>query len=344
MDGMVREGSWAMKARLSLTLFVVAAACSSSTPATPTTPVPHAALAAVASTLPAPAAAGGRVIAQLDDTIGEGRSRPGDRFTATVIAPGAGALPVLPVGTQLVGRVVKLVAAVPGSQGFVRLVVDGILQGNDVVPLDARIVTVELMTPTPTPPVAAAPGARGHEVVGSIIPEHDLPPDPTLERDLLGRGTTISLGSGNALHQLDKGERISVDLGAPAAAEREPVAGREEITDINALADRQPSLIGRRVELAEAPVQGVINAGVFWIGTGRGWRVLVVVDKVLTTAEPKVRLSQVDRVAVSGYVARTPPEAQAPRLWQLFSPAESKEQTDYPLYIFATTVQVKSMR
>jgi hypothetical protein len=284
---------------------------------------------------------GPRVVAVLDQTVGEKQSKQGQTFTATVVAPKQGTS-ALPEGTKLVGRVIKIQPAMAGSQGFIRLVIDGVQQGAEIQHIDGRIVGVELSEGTHTGgrPVNST-GAPSSEIIGSIIPEKDLPPDSDLKRDVLGRGAAISLGTGDSLHQLDKGMRLAVEVRGPILAERVNVAGPQEITQIDSLAtgDAQ-SILGRPVELQGVPVESVIGDVVFWIGPDHAHRTLVVLDKVLDTPETAIVVKAGERVTLSGVIEKSPTVTEAPRLWKLVTPTEAQGLEGHPFYIFATKAKV----
>jgi hypothetical protein len=283
---------------------------------------------------------GPRLVAALDKAIGERVSKEGDSFTASVVAPKEGKS-VVPEGTKIVGRVVKVMPSMTGSAGLIRVVIDGIQRENDVQYIDARVVGVELSESPPAGRPVGSTGTNSAEVVGSIIPEKNLSQDVELKRDVLGRGAAISLGTGgDQLHQLDKGTRLAIEVRSGDLRERAQVAGPADITDLAQLSATSGDVIGREVELAGVPVESVIGDVVFWVGSSKAHRTLVVLDKVIDTPETRIEVRAGERVSLSAIVERMPSQDQAPRLWRLVTPAEAAEFQGHEYYLFARHAHV----
>jgi hypothetical protein len=274
-----------------------------------------------------------RVIAVLDQVIGPKFSHKGDRFRAT-IQPGSS----LPAGEKIVGRVVQVQQASKGSLSYTVLVVDGIeMQNGEIDRLDARIVGVELLEKQVGGREVGSTGAGSGEVIGSIIPAAKLPPsEDTLRRDPLGKGAIVALGSGEQPPQLDKGARIAIDVAS--FGERQRVAGSEPVLDLPGLT--RGEVIGRTVQLDGVPVESVIGDVVFWIGTSKSDRTLVVIDKMIDTPENAIIVRAGMRVSLSGVVERMPSPELAPRLWKMVSAAEAEELRSHPTYIYANRARV----
>jgi hypothetical protein len=282
---------------------------------------------------------GPRLVASLDRAIGERVSKEGDSFTATVVAPKDGKS-LVPEGTKIVGRVVKIMPSMTGSAGLIRVVIDGIQREDAIQYIDGRVVGVELSESPPAGRPVGSTGPNSAEVVGSIIPEKNLSPDVDLKRDVLGRGAAISLGTGgDQLHQLDKGTRLAIEVRGGDLGDRAQVAGPADVTDLAQLS-AGGDVIGREVELASVPVESVIGDVVFWVGSSKAHRTLVVLDKVIDSPETRIDVKAGERVSLSATVERMPSQEQAPRLWRLVTPAEAAEFQGHGYYLFARHARV----
>lgn len=280
-----------------------------------------------------PETPGPKLVATLDEAVGPGFSEDGDRFTATV-APGS----TLPAGSKLVGEVIDVQPAMAGTMAYAVLAVRGV-QGagsNDVEPVAAKITAVELLEAQQGGREVNATGAPSNEVIGSIIPQDKVPDSDAMNRDPLGRGTVVSLGTGAQQHQLDKGTKLVIDIGG----ERQNVAGAADLgslKDVRAGADTA----GRGVKLEGVPVESVIGDLVFWVGKDPSERTLVVLDPVIDEPESRTVIKPGMRVTLAGTVERTPSKEEAPRLWKMVSRKEADALPGHPVFIHATRVTVQ---
>jgi hypothetical protein len=272
-----------------------------------------------------PEAPAPNTVATLDQAIGPQFSKDGERFTATVEPGGA-----LPAGSKLVGQVIDVQPAMAGTMAYAVLAVRGV-EGGDAV--DARIKAVELLEAQQGGREVNATGAPSSEVIGSIIPADKVPDSDAMNRDPLGRGTVIALGTGSQPHQLDKGTRLIIDLGP----DRQNVAGQAELgkpTEVRG----KPEAAGRTIKLDAVPVQSVIGDLVFWVGENEAERTLVVLDPAIDEPESKTEIKVGMKVHLEGTVEKTPPKAEAPRLWKMVSKDEAEALPGHPVFIHATRV------
>jgi hypothetical protein len=314
-----------MQTHIGLTFLLVAGACGAQANA------PAAPRAQTASERLGPEREAPRLVATLDQAIGPGFSEDGERFTATVAPDSA-----LPAGTKLVGRVIDVQPAMAGTMAYVVLGIGGVERGDGVEPLDARITAVELLEPQLGGREVNATGAPASEVIGSIVPPDKVPDSDAMDRDPLGRGTVISLGTGAQPHQLDKGTRLVIDAG-DAGSHRQNVAGAEDVArlrDVRAGA-------GRAVRLDDVTVHSVIGDLVFWVGEDAAERTLVVLDPAIDEPERQTVIRPGMRLSIIGRAEKTPSAAEAPRLWKMVSRAEASELPGHPVYIRATRVKVR---
>lgn len=272
-----------------------------------------------------PEAPAPHTVATLDEAIGPTFSKDGDRFTATVQPGGA-----LPAGTKIVGQVIDVQPAMAGTMSYAVLAVRGV-EGGDRV--DARIKGVELLEAQQGGREVNATGAPSSEVIGSIIPADKVPDSDAMNRDPLGRGTVISLGTGAQPHQLDKGTKLVIDLGP----ERQNVAGQGELGKLTEVHGK-PEAAGRPIKLDGVPVQSVIGDLVFWVGENEAERTLVVLDPAIDEPESRTVIKTGMKVHIEGTVEKTPPKDEAPRLWKMVSQQEADALPGHPVFIHATRV------
>jgi hypothetical protein len=315
-----------MRTTIGLSILLAACACGarSQGPVDPTTPE----RAQTPSERLGPEAPAPHVVATLDEAIGPGFTEDGDRFTATVVGGGS-----IPAGTKIVGEVIEIQPAMAGTMSYAVLALRG-LQGDER--FDGRIKSVELLEPQVGGREVNATGAPSSEILGSIIPQDKVPDSDAMNRDPLGRGTVISLGTGAQPHQLDKGTRLVIDVGG----ERQNVAGAADIGRLSEVRGKADAA-GRPVRLEGVLVTEVIGDLVFWVGEGEAERTLVVLDPGIDEPESRTVIKPGMRVLVAGTVERTPSQADAPRLWKLVSKDEASELPGHPVFIHATQVIVK---
>jgi hypothetical protein len=288
--------------------------------------------------------AGSRFLAALDEPIGPQFAKEGQRVTATVLpqTQQAGGT-VMPADTKIVMRVGHLQAAASGTIGIVTLIPRAIEYQGVSYPLNARIVGSALNERRDGRPVNVG-GAPGSDVAGTIVKVKDLSPTEQ-DRDLLGRGTALSVGSAPPSNQLDKGTVLAFDLRGPiplalwdGKKDQELALGWiRDLTTVKADED----IVGMRVDLKGVPVQSVVGDVVFWVGPSKEHRMLVVMDKItLDTPDSKTVVKTGGRVTLVGIVETMPPQEEIPRLWLLVSKAEASAMGPHATYIFATDVQV----
>lgn len=316
-----------MRKQIFLPFLLAVSACNAQTRQAITTPM-QGERAQTPSERLGPEAPAAQTVATLDQAIGPSFTNDGDRFTATVEPGGA-----LPAGSKLVGQVIDVQPAMAGTMSYAVLVVRGV-EGGD--PVAARIKGVELLEPQLGGREVNATGAPSNEVIGSIIPPDKVPDSDAMDRDPLGRGTVIALGTGAQPHQLDKGTRLIIDLG-PAGRDRQNVAGKGELGKLSEVRGK-PEAAGRTIELDAVPVQSVIGDLVFWVGENEAERTLVVLDPAIDEPESKTEIKVGMRVRVEGTVEKTPAKAEAPRLWKMVSVDEAEALPGHPVFIHATRV------
>jgi len=285
---------------------------------------------------------GSKIVAVLDEAVGPQFSREGQQVTASV-APvrGESGGAVMPEGTKIILRVGKVQPAMSGTIGLVTLIPRAIQYGDVSYPIDARVTAVGLEERRAGRPVNAT-GSPGADVSGSIVKPADLAPVER-ERDILGKGTVISLGATPPNHQLDKGTPMAIELRGPVPLALWTRPGTSElalgwIREITIL--NEDDLLGKRVELNKVKVESVIGDVVFWVGPNKDRRVLVVMDQFLDNPETKTIVKQGDTVSVAGVVEAMPPKEIAPLLWAMVTDKEAKDFAPYKAYVFATEVKV----
>lgn len=273
-----------------------------------------------------------RLIASLDQAIGPKFSTDGDRFTATIVEGST-----LRPGTKLVGRIVDVQAAMVGTMAYAVLIVNGIETENGVEYFDGRVAGVELFQNQPGGREVNASGAPGSEVLGAVIPANKIPQTGSLDRDPLGRGTIISLGTGGQGHQLEKGTRIVV-----VARERAGymVAGTPVLTALPG-ASGMEFTPGGRVKLDDVLVESVIGDVVFWVGNAKNARTLVVLDLVIDEPEERTIVEKGMHLGIVGTTEPMPSQAEAPRLWKLVTAREATGLAGHAYFIHATRIRHK---
>ena len=285
---------------------------------------------------------GSKIVAVLDEAVGPQFSREGQQVTASV-APvrSENGAAVMPEGTKIILRVGKVQPAMAGTIGLVTLIPRAIQYGDAIYPLDARVTAVGLEERRTGRPVNST-GAPGADVAGSIVKPKDLSPVEQ-KRDLLGKGTAISLGDTPPNHQLEKGTPMAIELRGPVPLALWTRPGSNElalgwIREITLFND--DDLLGKRVEFKQVKVESVIGDVVFWVGPSKEQRVLVVMDQFLDNPESKTVVRQGDTVTVMGVVEAMPPKELAPLLWAMVTDKEAKEFAPYKAYVYATDVKV----
>jgi hypothetical protein len=285
---------------------------------------------------------GSKLVAVLEEAVGPQFSREGQLVTARVIpARGENGGAVVPEGTKIILRVGKIQPAMSGTIGLVTLIPRTIQYGDASYPIDARVTAVGLEEPRAGRPVNST-GAPGADVSGSIVKPSDLAPVEQ-KRDVLGKGTTISLGNTPPNHQLDKGTPMAIELRGPVPLALWTRPGSNELAlgwvrEITIL--NEDDLLGKRVEFDKVKVESVIGDVVFWVGPSKDQRVLVVMDQFLDIPETKTVVNKGDTVTVMGVVEAMPPKELAPLLWAMVTDKEAQEFAPYKAYVYATDVKV----
>jgi hypothetical protein len=266
-----------------------------------------------------------RLIATLDQAIGPKFTDDQERFTATIVSGSA-----LATGTKLVGRVIEVQAAMAGTMAYAVLTVNGIQTDDGVKYFDGRIAGVELFQNQPGGREVNATGATDGEVVGAVIQPSKIPQTGALDRDPLGRGTVISLGTGAENHQLDKGTRIVIVAGPSAPGLPKLIAS----ADIGG----KDFVVGGTVKLDNVLVESVVGDVVFWAGNSTAERTLVVLDLVIDEPEKRTIVEKGMHLTITGTIEPMPSTAEAPRLWKMVSSREASAMGGHATYIHATKV------
>ncbi len=307
-------------------MLCVASACAATSSQTPSTP---------RALTPAEEAQAGQeptLIATLDRAIGPKFTADGDRFTATIVSGSA-----LRAGTRIVGRVLEVQAAMAGTMSYAVLTVNGIETESGVEYFDGRIAGVELFQNQPGGREVNASGATGSEVVGAIIQATKIPQTGSLDRDPLGRGTVISMGTGGQSHQLEKGTRIRI-VARPQGGTM--IAGLPTLVELPGVDD--PAFVaGQHIVLDDVLVQGVIGDVVFWVAGGTNGRTLVVLDLVIDEPEVRTVIEQGTRIRIEGTTEPMPKITEAPRLWKMVTAREAAGLAGHTFFVHATRVTHK---
>lgn len=118
------------------------------------------------------------------------------------------------------------------------------------------------------------------------------------------------------------------------ARESDGMAGGEVITDLGAISRAPDEAQGRRVSLQGASVGEVVNERIFWVTSGAGERLLVVLSE---PPPADSAFATGDRVDVDGMVEAAPPEAEINTAWGLEAPAAERVRGEQ-LYVRADRV------
>lgn len=118
-------------------------------------------------------------------------------------------------------------------------------------------------------------------------------------------------------------------------------AASETITDIGVIsttADRR-TLVGRKVNIPDAPVSTVVGNYVFWAGDRHSGVPVAREDKMRTPVVEHVRLG--DRVRISGTVRLLETVPDSDLLWDKINEDEKRDILNARVYIAADSVAIR---
>ena len=110
-----------------------------------------------------------------------------------------------------------------------------------------------------------------------------------------------------------------------------------QITDIVGAPDRR-GLVGRQVDIGNAPVQGVVGNYIFWAGEATGQIPVVREDKLKGPVSEHVRLGE--KVRMVGTIQLVSNIASNDRIWEKISETEKAQIISATVYVAADSVQV----
>jgi hypothetical protein len=287
--------------------------------------------------------AGSRFVVMLDDAVGPQFTKEGQIVTASVVAVNASpGTQLMPAGTKVHMRARMVQSASSGTFGIVYLVPRTLESNGIIYPVNARIIGVVLRERAEGRPV----NVTGTSVAGTIVPKSELSPVER-EKDLLGRGTAISVGGTSPDAQLNKGTGLELELRGPIPLSLWEPAAKPDVAIgwirdlLPALEQENDVLVGQRMSVHSVLVESVIGDVVWWVGPSKMRRMLVVMDKEgMDTPESKTIIKKGQIIDVEGVVEAMPPKEIAPYLWAMVTAKEAAEFTPHPIYLFATHIKV----